>query len=226
MDHTPLLGSISGTVLAHADGSPIVGLSVTIVPGGQATVTNALGQFAFADLVAGSYTVLISGEGFKRVSSAVTLSTSRMEADLDLFLSPPVPPSGEERLDIRKTITQGRLGKGETLTYVVELLILPGEPISNVTVRDTLDLIFGPRVTEERVQLNLSAFPDANLDVSANGRSFEVLLGTVNPTGGFVAVLTLTIPSPLADDLYCNTAIVTAGVVGEINPEDHTMCIT
>lgn len=226
-DETPLQrGSISGTVLTQTDGRPIVGLSVTITPGGRATVTNALGQFTIADLEADSYTVLVSGDGFGSVSSAVTLSASRMEADLDLFLSPLGPPPGEERLDIRKTITQGTLGEGETLTYVVELLVLPGESVSNVTVRDTLDSVFGPRFTEDRVQLNLSAFPDANFDVSANGRSLEVVLGTVNPTEGFVPVFTLTIPSPPADDLYCNTAIVTAGAEGEINPEDHTMCIT
>lgn len=75
LDDESTTGSISGSVSDATTGEPVATVNVTLMPGGQSTVTGTDGSFSFRNLESGEYTLEISKEGYKPNSSAVTVRT-------------------------------------------------------------------------------------------------------------------------------------------------------
>ncbi|HEX3529965.1 MAG TPA: carboxypeptidase regulatory-like domain-containing protein, partial [Thermoanaerobaculia bacterium] len=59
----PAPGTITGTVLSSLDGGPLAGVSVTVQPTGDATVTDAAGKLSLAE-PAGTYSLSLSAAGY------------------------------------------------------------------------------------------------------------------------------------------------------------------
>ena len=66
--------SLSGKVTDAENGAVLQGASVQLLPGNKATAANAVGEFMFPNLEAGTYTLKVSYIGFKTSSNAVSLS--------------------------------------------------------------------------------------------------------------------------------------------------------
>ncbi|GAB3890767.1 TonB-dependent receptor [Larkinella knui] len=74
------LGSISGTVIDQTTNLPLRGVTVQLSGLGKGTVTNELGQYRFADLVAAPYKIEISHIGFKALTISVTVTDDQTTA--------------------------------------------------------------------------------------------------------------------------------------------------
>lgn len=111
--------------LTDANGAPLVG--ITVSAGAYAAVTNSQGQYAFADLPAGTYTVVPDGSYFwepaQRVVSAPPDATGQDFVGRSLVKT--VTPS----------TTQGTLLMGTRLTYTVGLVF------PDATARDFYDAV-------------------------------------------------------------------------------------
>ena len=86
------LGGIAGTVLDQTTNLPLRGVVVQLTGLGKGTVTNELGQYRFAGLVAAPYKVELSHIGFKslvlnitvRDDETITLNTALSRAPIEL----------------------------------------------------------------------------------------------------------------------------------------------
>lgn len=70
---------------ADTAGAPIPGVTVTLTPGGQTTVTGSDGRYAFADLAAGNYTLTpsIAGASFNPPSATVSAAADQYISGID-----------------------------------------------------------------------------------------------------------------------------------------------
>lgn len=66
-------GGITGVVADKTTGDPISTVSLNLSPGGKKTVTGSDGSFQFTELDAGSYTIDLEKEGYKKESSSVVV---------------------------------------------------------------------------------------------------------------------------------------------------------
>jgi len=89
-------GGVSGYVFDQATLAALGGATVKLIRAGAAqaeVTTSASGYYAFANLVAGTYTLSANASGYRNASHDMTLSDSG--AVLDFYLSP-IPPSIHE----------------------------------------------------------------------------------------------------------------------------------
>src|SRR5678815_993517 len=76
-------GSLRGVVYDKDFDVPLPGAQVLIVELGQAKVTNEQGNFVFTEVAPGSYTVVVSKDGYVRqVKAGVVVAAGRL-TDLD-----------------------------------------------------------------------------------------------------------------------------------------------
>lgn len=66
-------GEIVGVVVDRTTGEPVSTVGLTLTPGGAKTVTGSDGSFQFLQLDAGSYTIDLEKEGYKKESSSVVV---------------------------------------------------------------------------------------------------------------------------------------------------------
>ena len=86
-------GGVSGHVLDQATLAALDGATVKLIRAGATqaeATTSASGYYAFANLVAGTYTLSVNASGYRNASHDMTLSDSGVV--LDFYLSP-IPPS-------------------------------------------------------------------------------------------------------------------------------------
>ena len=77
-------GTISGRV-TDSVGGVLQGAQVTLKPGGSSTATNTQGEYSFAGLAAGDYTVTVNYIGFTVADAKVNLTAGQAaRADLKL----------------------------------------------------------------------------------------------------------------------------------------------
>jgi TonB-linked SusC/RagA family outer membrane protein len=69
------------------NGNPIVQASVTLMPLNRHTVTSETGQFSFADVTPGNYTLSISHVSFQRLEQKITLGNSSMDVKITMKVS-------------------------------------------------------------------------------------------------------------------------------------------
>ena len=78
-------GNLSGIVSDKTTGDPVPVVSVALSPGGMSTVTGSDGSFSFKNLEEGSYSVILSKEGYKSGSSTVTVNAGT-DAEANLLI--------------------------------------------------------------------------------------------------------------------------------------------
>ncbi|MEO8139931.1 MAG: hypothetical protein ABI742_09800, partial [Gemmatimonadota bacterium] len=97
LDHPPVpqpgLGALMGTVTSG--GGPLAGATVTVTPGGQSAVTDALGKYLLAGLAVGNFTAAVSGvpAGCTTPASNTGTISSGGVSSADFSVSCP-PPTG------------------------------------------------------------------------------------------------------------------------------------
>lgn len=102
---TAATDSLSGYVIDGLTGSPEAGVSVTLSPGNISTTTNSQGQYTFAGLSAGTYSVVTSSPaGFATIASSAPLTVSGPTAGPE-FYPVPAAASGTEANLICQIIT-------------------------------------------------------------------------------------------------------------------------
>lgn len=113
-DPTPTTGTISGTVTAAADGSPIVGALVGTSPATTTALTDAQGNYSITNVPipssgSASFAVTASKEGFNAASTSVTLSEQSPTATANLQLTQPTqpPPDTQGNLNVLVTNRNG-----------------------------------------------------------------------------------------------------------------------
>ncbi len=87
-----LPGSIYGTVVDKATGEPIRYAGVELSPGGMKTVTGSEGQFEFAELAPGNYTLIITKAGYSDFASSIIEVKSAQTTKTDVQIEK-LPPS-------------------------------------------------------------------------------------------------------------------------------------
>ena len=60
-----LTGSINGSVSDRTTGEPVPVVNVSLLPGGESTVTGSDGSFSFENLDAGQYVVTLQKDGYE-----------------------------------------------------------------------------------------------------------------------------------------------------------------
>ncbi len=68
---TPEPGAVAGTVIDADTSEPIAGATVSVIPSGPSTATDAVGQFAFAEVPAGVQTISVTAAGFDETTAQV-----------------------------------------------------------------------------------------------------------------------------------------------------------
>ncbi len=89
-DEASTFGGISGVVKDKITAEALAGVRVSIMPGGDSSVTGEDGNFQFKDLDAADYTVSFVKEGYASDSKKVTVSPG-MNRDASITLEPIVP---------------------------------------------------------------------------------------------------------------------------------------
>ena len=107
-----LPGSIYGTVVDKATGEPIKSAGVELSPTGLKTVTGSEGQFEFANLTPGSYTLLITKTGYLDYASSVISVLSAQQAKGDVQIEK-LPPALKVVDDNRQEISTLDFGSAE-----------------------------------------------------------------------------------------------------------------
>ena len=107
-----LPGSIYGTVVDKATGEPIKSAGVELSPTGLKTVTGSEGQFEFANLTPGSYTLLITKTGYLDYASSVITVLSAQQAKGDVQIEK-LPPALKVVDDNRQEISTLDFGSAE-----------------------------------------------------------------------------------------------------------------
>ena len=89
-DEVSTFGGISGVVKDKITSEALAGVRVSIMPGGDSSVTGTDGNFQFKDLDAADYTVSFMKEGYASDSKKVTVSPG-MNRDASVTLEPIMP---------------------------------------------------------------------------------------------------------------------------------------
>ena len=94
------LGGIYGVVADKTTGEPVSVVNVKLKETGASTVTGSDGSFTFKDLESGSYTVLLSKEGYKDNSNTIQVTNGKtVESHLTIERIPAVLTIDREVLD-------------------------------------------------------------------------------------------------------------------------------
>ena len=82
-----LVGTLSGTVKAKADGEPLGNVEISTSPASSTVFTDSLGNFTIENIIADEYSVKAESEGFVTAFEGVTITAdaeSRVAFDLDV----------------------------------------------------------------------------------------------------------------------------------------------
>lgn len=175
-DEASTFGGISGVVKDKITAEALAGVRVSIMPGGNSSVTGEDGNFQFKDLDAADYTVSFMKEGYVSDSKKVTVSPG-MNRDASVTLEPIVPvltvtPSklefGNELTTLALDITN--TGKG-TLQWSIaeEISWLTCQPDKGSTINESSSVV----VSVSRSEMERGNY-NGMLVISSNGGSQEI----------------------------------------------------
>jgi uncharacterized protein YfaS (alpha-2-macroglobulin family) len=152
---------ISGTVTA-VGGDPVPGATATLaddrgeVVGSQAT--NARGRYAFGELVAGAYTLVVSADAYRPVAMSVEVSsTGETVRDVEL--------AGGARLHGVARVSDGRV-----------------IPDARITLLDQVGNVLGVTTTDEFGEYGFGDLPEGDYTVIASG--YPPVASTLRVAGG------------------------------------------
>jgi hypothetical protein len=202
----PADGVISGSI-RDSDGQAIAGAEVLVEPGGVQAISNGQGLFevevsVVQDEVA--YTIAVAHEDFVTVTGAVILTKSNPTVVFDVQLSLLDEDPTLETLDIAQHTPPGPWRTGPTIDFMIDVRNQGSSAISNLIIVDTLDAEFEHEISLDDITVNEVQFPSAIVTLGSNGRSFQIELGTLEPTADVIGAFTLRTPTPQADGVFCN----------------------
>lgn len=116
----PQVFDLGGVVTDSATGAGISGATVSLVPGGNSTVTGATGAYAFASLFNGTYTVSVTHIGYTSTSASVVVAGQSQVKNF--VLTNPNAPSKTSSSGGRSGLSA--LLSGPTLYVIVGISIL------------------------------------------------------------------------------------------------------
>ncbi|MCI4323054.1 MAG: carboxypeptidase regulatory-like domain-containing protein [Thermoplasmata archaeon] len=97
---------LSGEVRDNTTGAAIAGAQLTLAPGNISTASSALGAFAFADVVNGSYSLSVEEAGYFPYSSNLTISGANLSLTVGLTnATPGSSGSGSPPANLAPTFT-------------------------------------------------------------------------------------------------------------------------
>jgi hypothetical protein len=88
--------TVSGRVTNATTGSPVAGATVSLLNANQSsTLTNSAGMYTFKNVPNGSYTVSVTGTGYRTSNESVSVSGQNQTRDVTLSsnAAPPPPPT-------------------------------------------------------------------------------------------------------------------------------------
>ncbi len=162
-----LYGSIVGNV-QDLSGAALPGATVTITSGEtnltRSTVTNEVGSYTFANVLAGTYDVKVSLEGFKvfvKTAVPVTVNTvSRVDAALDIG-------QVSETLTVQSETALLQTDKADTHTELSSVAITQLPLPQNRNYQSLINLV--PGSTPARMQNSEVDTPGRALNTNVNG---------------------------------------------------------
>ena len=128
------------------------GVLVTLQPGGATTLSNLAGDFSFASLFAGNYTLSATKAGFTLATRPVVLSQSTASVGNDMVLYPQLQTSNCSVTP--QTITEGPFGVANNLTIAAVWAVQDVKVQVNITHPNIGDLIVEVRHGVKTVRLH------------------------------------------------------------------------
>src|SRR5687768_11914282 len=211
--------TIAGRVTA-ADGSPVAAAEVALEPLAMVTVTDDAGRFSFsvasgADGIS-QFVVEVRREGYRTTSLHVVVApggTARLDVTLQSLSSEadpePEPEPGPTGIVVTSYSDDAVLciAPGVELPFTVRIANEGSAPVDGIVLHDTLDPGFGRILSDSDIVVDRAVFPDAVVVLSADGRSFRVELGPLQPMEP-AEVYTVTLPASGAG-VWCNRVSAT-----------------
>jgi EmrB/QacA subfamily drug resistance transporter len=154
--------SLSGAVTIAGRGTPVSGAAATLADGHGEVVasqlTDALGKFLFGELVGGSYTLVISAEGFQPVAQTVSVgATGTTTQDIAL--------AGGSHLRGVARVADGRV-----------------VPDARITLLDGAGNVIGVTTTGDDGEYSFDDLPEGDYTVIASG--YPPVASTLRVVGG------------------------------------------
>jgi EmrB/QacA subfamily drug resistance transporter len=154
--------SLSGAVTIANRGTPVSGAAATLADGHGEVVasqlTDAQGRYLFGELVGGTYTLVISAEGFQPVAQSVTVSSTGMTTQ-DVALA------GGSHLRGVARVADGRV-----------------VPDARVTLLDAAGNVVGMATTNDDGEYSFDDLPEGDYTVIASG--YPPVASTLRVVGG------------------------------------------
>jgi EmrB/QacA subfamily drug resistance transporter len=154
--------SLSGSVSIAGRGTPVAGAAATLADGHgevvSSTLTDALGAYVFGELVGGSYTLVISAEGFQPIAQSVTVESTGV------------------------TTQDVQLAGGSHLRGVAR--VADGRPVpdARVTLLDGAGNVVGMATTNDDGEYGFDDLPEGDYTVIASG--YPPVASTLRVVGG------------------------------------------
>ncbi|HJP80419.1 MAG TPA: MFS transporter [Pseudonocardiaceae bacterium] len=154
--------SLSGAVTIAGRGTPVSGAAATLADGHGEVVasqlTDALGKYLFGELVGGSYTLVISAEGFQPVAQAISVeATGLTTQDVQL--------AGGSHLRGVARVADGRV-----------------VPDARITLLDGAGNVIGMTTTGDDGEYSFDDLPEGDYTVIASG--YPPVASTLRVVGG------------------------------------------
>lgn len=232
-------GALEGTLRAASSGTPIAGALVELEPGSLSTVSDGAGAFRFEGLPVGEgpavYSLRATKDGFAALVTQTTLSagTATRSMTLEMAPVPPRPTSRSGPLSVEIHLSPPPGGEG-VLTYTLKVENRSSEPLTGLTVRDSIEDAFQHRLTRADVDLNAERFPDGRVTVDPDGLVFTVDVDALAPTTEPVDLVRFRVPIPPGGEfgvfigeigIACTYADASATLEEELVANDDTLCV-
>jgi outer membrane receptor protein involved in Fe transport len=115
-------GTIVGRVVDKQTGAPLVGATVTLEPPGQSAVTGSGGQFRFANVTPGDYTVRARYIGYRTLMASATVRAEQ-EASIDF----PLERSAQQ---LEQIVTTGTILPTAVKALPTPITVIDGDQIT------------------------------------------------------------------------------------------------
>jgi len=172
-------GGLSGMVTTPT-GQPVVGASVSLKPGEQATMTDENGRYAFAGIPFGEYELVITSLEIQTVEARVILNRARLHKNVV------AEPNEGSRLEEVSVVRNTEKKDMETSGFAVAVIETKEASLRNLTTNELLDRTVGVRVRQNggigsQVEYNLNGLSGSavglfldGIEISTYGSSFNL----------------------------------------------------
>ncbi len=210
-------GAIAGSV-TDASGAVIQKASIQLLPSGLSTTSDALGQYLFADVPAGTYVLKVTSIGFAGATQNVTVAAGQtLRANVTLTVA-----SGNEEVVVSAQSGQNEVQAiNEEITSPDILQVMPETEIlalPNANVADAVGRL--PGVTVQRDEGEAVYVQVRGLDPRLTNTTIDGVT-TPSPESSVRQVLLATIPADMVQSVELNKTLSANqdadGIGGSVN---------